>query len=187
MTSDHGKMTGEFGAWLTTFIQSNDFAEQFIVYFDHGDKEKFPNVVAIKGFYGEQVSNRNRLADIDVVVVNEKDEVELLIEIEEMAVSPKKLLGDIFSILCCNRIAVKVGSEQKQLQLSPKTQLIVAGIVPAHGSQQEKIHQVILPRLRHFAIPNDAIPIANVSFVGDESPLDLLERLKRAIKVLLAL
>ena len=62
MTSHHGKMTGEFGAWLTNFIRGNDFGQSLDVYFDHGDKLKHSNVGAIKGFYGNRVNNRNRLA-----------------------------------------------------------------------------------------------------------------------------
>ena len=36
-----------------------------------------------------------------------------LIEIEESNMPPKKLLGDVFATLMCNRFVVKIEKEQK--------------------------------------------------------------------------
>ena len=95
MNNKHGKSTGKFGSWLNDYLGSDSF---YTVYYDHGIKTDDPNVAAIKGFFGDQVNNKNRLADIDVMVANIDKEIILLIEIEESEMSPKKLLGDIFSI-----------------------------------------------------------------------------------------
>lgn len=188
MTSQHGKMTGEFGAWLTNFIRGNDFGQSLDVYFDHGDKESFPNVVEIKGIYGNTVHRRNHLADIDVIVVNDKDEAILLIEIEESksATSPKKLLGIIFAILCCNHAGVGVKNRQKIFKISPKTRLVVATHLRKRSGLPKKIDEVILPRLHQFMIPQDAIPIENISFVVEKTLMELLDNLKSKTKELLA-
>lgn len=186
MKAQPGKMTGEFGGWLFNFIRGNDSLQNYSVYFDHGDKEKFPNVAAIKGFYGDQVTNRNRLADIDVMVANDDNEAVLLIEIEETNSSPKKLLGDAFSVMFCNHIAVRAGNEQKYFRVCAQTRLIVAGIVPSQGNRQDKIEDMILPRLRQFNVPNDAIQVENVVFVCEDIVSDLLANLKSETKNFLA-
>ncbi len=202
MVHKHGQYTGEFGAWLTGLIQKRVPLQGYLIFFDHGENVDFANVGAIKGFYGERVTNQNRLADIDVLIANNKDEAVLLIEIEERAISPKKLLGDIYAILFCNRVAIKIGDKQKKISISPKTRLIVAGIVPSSGQRHFKIRDVILPssgqrhfkirdvilpRMRQFAVPADAISLENISVISGESSLDLLNKLKEETKHLLHL
>ena len=65
MTSRDGKNTGEFGRWLSQKLESNS---QISVFYDHGNQKRDSNSTAIKGIYGDQVSNKNRLAYIDVMV-----------------------------------------------------------------------------------------------------------------------
>lgn len=187
MVDKHGQYTAEFGAWLTEFIQKRALLQNYLIFFDHGKNVDFANVAAIKGFYGEKVNNKNRLADIDVIIANDKDEAVLLIEIEESGISPKKILGDIFAILFCNRVAVKIGDKQKMISISPKTRLIVACVVPSSGQRQFKIRDVILPRMRQFTVPADAIPMGNILVISGESTLDLLNKLKEKTKHLLHL
>jgi len=114
----HGKMTEEFGIWLSQYLKTN---KEYSVFYDHGNPQENSNVAVIKGFFGDKVTNRNRLTDIDVMVVNNKKEVVLLIEIEESEMSPKKLLGDIFSIVMCNQFAVRTENKNKYFGLSSKT------------------------------------------------------------------
>ena len=122
------------------------------------------------------------------MVVNDQEEVVLLIEIEESKSgnSPKKLLGDIFAILCCNRVAVKVEDEQKLFKISPDTQLIIATHLHTRNGMQMKINEIILPRLRQFAVPIGAIPVENISFVVGKTLMAMLDNLKSKTKDLLA-
>lgn len=183
----HGKHTGKFGLWLTKYIQSLNPPREYTVVYDHGDAEKYPNVAVIKGFYGGQVANKNRLADIDVMVANSDGEVLLLIEIEESKMPPKTLLGDVFSILFSNNVAVKMGDEQKYFSISPETRLIVAGVVRSKGDGQEKIKDVIMPRLREFNVPGDAIQVENVDFVFGDDVEEVMGKLRREVETLLSL
>jgi len=103
--SKHGKWTGEFGLWLTNYLNTISCYRKHSVFYDHGNKQEHPNVVAIKGFIGNHVTNANRLADVDVLVANDKQEIIVLIEIEESNITPKTLLGDVFASLMCNGYA----------------------------------------------------------------------------------
>jgi hypothetical protein len=181
--SYHGEQTGEFGVWLTDYFNASGHYQDLTVYYDHGDRDEYPNVAAVKGFYGDHVAHRNRLADIDVMVAKD-DEVLLLIEIEESEMSPKKILGDVFAILFCNQVGVRINGKPKDFSISPKTELIVAGIVPRLGDRREKIEDVITPRLQQFSVPDDCIQIEKIGFVYGESISELLCKLKCKVESL---
>jgi hypothetical protein len=72
MTKKPGEDTGIFGEWLDVQLNTVYKDRGYSVFYDHGNHVKYPNVVAIKGFFSEndKVFNVNRLADIDVMVVN---------------------------------------------------------------------------------------------------------------------
>ena len=185
MKRTDGKRTGEFGLWLTHYLGESD---QYSVYSDHGSIQKETNVGVIKGFYGEQVTNKNRLTDIDVMVVNNNnDEAVLLIEIEESEMPPKKVLGDVFATLMCNRFAVRIENEQKYFGVSATTQLIVAGVVSERGDKQYKIRNVILPALRKFTVPDDSVQIDKVKFVMGDDVSETIENLKSEVKNIFAM
>ena len=96
-----GKHTAEFGKWLQDYLKEEQ--PSYSVYYDHGDRE-LGNVGEIQGFVGEVTNSGNILAQADVMVVDEDMNIKLLIEIEEKAsLSPKALLGVIFSI--CSSVA----------------------------------------------------------------------------------
>ena len=176
MMSKHGKLTGEFGLWLSNYLGNN---HQYSVYYDHGDNQKDLNVLAIKGFYGKLITNKNRLVDSDLIVVNNKNNsVDLLIEIEETEMSPKKLLGDVFTTLMCNQFAVSIDNEQKYFSLSPETHLIVAGVVKTKGTGQEKISLTITSRLQEFVVPGDSIQLDKVKFLFGNDISDTIKKLK---------
>ncbi len=177
MTSKQGKRTGEFGRWLTGYLDRNS---QYSVFYDHGSIQEDSNVGVIKGFYGHEVTNRNRISDVDVMVVNDDGEVVLLIEIEESEMSPKKLLGDVFATIMCNRFAVRMGNEQKYFCATPKTRLIVSGVLSSRG--QDKIRNIIAPRLRQFGVPDDTFQIDNIKFVFGEDISEMITKLKLEMK-----
>ena len=178
MKSKNGKYTELFGEWLTESLGNS----RYTVYYDQGDKQKEPMVAAIKGFLGKKVTNVNRLADNDVMVVNDKNEIILLIEIEEVKMSPKKLLGDIFTIEMCNRFAVRINKENKYFDVSSKTRLIVAGVVPNTGSGQKKIRDIILPRLKNFSVPSDAVKTDQINIITGRDISETIDQLKGEMK-----
>lgn len=183
MAKNPGKDTGTFGEWLDDQMNTVYKDLGYSVFYDHGDRSKYPNVVAVKGFYGDIVSNFNRMADIDVLVVNKEDEVVLLIEIEENGMSPKKLIGDIFTILMCNTIAVKKARKQKCFRVTSKSKLIIAGVVPSGAN--EKIKKVIEPQLYKFQRSGETLQTNNVKIVYGKSIMGTLDNLKSEIMTLL--
>jgi hypothetical protein len=114
------------------------------------------------------------------MVVNKKGEVVLLIEIEEKGMSPKKLIGDIFTILMCNRIAIKKDNKQKYFMVSSKSKLIIAGVVPSGAKR--KIETVIEPQLKKFRRPGATLQSNNVQIVNGISIMATLNDLKSEIK-----
>jgi hypothetical protein len=174
-----GKKTEEFGLWLTQYLKMNS---QYSVFYDHGNQQEDSTVVVIKGFFGDKVANKNRLADVDVMVVNNDNEVILLIEIEESKMPPKKLLGDIFTVVMCNRFAVRIEKENRHFDVSSKTHLIIAGVVPNQGNERNKIRDIIIPRLQNFHVPNDALQIDKIKIVHEKNISETLEELKNEVK-----
>jgi hypothetical protein len=155
-----GKHTTEFGRWLTQHLLRNT------VYYDRGDSLAEENVAAIHGFYGSEVSNITRLADeADVIVASPHGELLLVIEIEEGAISPKKLLGDLMAILMCNGFAVATDGGHRTFTITPNTQFILAGVVSPRGSKALKIEEVIAPRRGETGRLSGGIDPANVSLV----------------------
>jgi hypothetical protein len=176
-----GVETEVFGAWLTEYLQSSPQHRGYKVYFDHGDKCKYSNVLAIKAFYGDAVSNSNRLADLDIVVVRPDGVADLVVEIEERPSSPKKILGDVLALMLCNSLAVRIDGEQNYLKLSQETTLIVAGVQPGKGRRLIKIETVIEPRLHTLVAPADSIDPKRIRLLFDQQIDNVLAQLREVV------
>jgi hypothetical protein len=175
---EQGVETGKFGGWLTDYIESSPKHLGFKVFFDHGNQNRYPNVLAPKAFFGDTVSNSNRLADLDIVVLRPDGVADLIIEIEERPCSPKKILGDVLALMLCNQIAVRVDGEQDYFRLSPETTLIVAGVQPGGGQRLKKIEHVLQPRLHALAAPVDSIDPKQIQLVFAEQIAEVIGRLR---------
>ena len=93
----------------------------------------------------------------------------LVIEIEEGAISPKKLLGDLMAILMCNRFAVATDIGHRTFTITPDTQFILAGVVSPRRNKPRKIEEVIAPRLDEIGRLSGGIDPANVSLVFESN------------------
>jgi hypothetical protein len=157
------------------------------VYYDHGDTAVDASVAATKGFFGTDVKNLNRLADIDILIASPDRVARLLIEIEERPCSPKKILGDTLAVLLCSRFAVRVkGGEQQIFMISAETRLIVAGVVPDRGYRLRKIDEVIGPRIQRLEGLADGISPKNVQFVFSGTITATLNKLDALVTTQLA-
>ena len=185
MTAKHGVETGKFGRWLSRYLEEMPGYQSYCVYYDHGDRLLDPNVVAVKGFSGDIVTNKNRLADVDIIVVKPGGEIAILIEIEESSTTPKKLVGDVFTILMCSRFAVRDGEGQRCFEVTPETKLIVAGVGNS-DRQMKKVREVIAPRLGQFVAPADGIRLRNVRLIIEEDLPAALDKLAESVRELLA-
>ena len=179
---NRGELTKEFGIWLTKLLEKKN---QYSVYYDHGKQGAESNVVAIKGFLGDRVTNANRLADVDIMVVS-NGKVVLLIEIEEGAMSPKKLLGDIFSSVMCNQFAVKIENENRYFSLSSETRLIIAGVAPFKENRLSRIEDTIMPRLRIFSFPKDGLQSNNIKVVAKTDIAKTIDELENEVRSIFA-
>ena len=175
MPIQQGIETEKFGRWLTNYLK--DFPYQ--VYYDHGDSQNDLNVFSIKGFYGDQVHNINRLADIDIMVASKNNIVKILIEIEGRPISPKKLLGDILAILMCNKFAIRKGTNQEYFIINDRTELIIAGTLPNQGSRIERIDKIIKPRLYNLSGYSDGLRPKNIHLIFDKTILSTIDKLKQ--------
>jgi hypothetical protein len=133
-----GQNTGAFGKWLTAYLKDAAAFRDFEVYYDHGDTAVDANVVAVKGFCGTVVTNLNRLADVDVIVVAPNGNVCLLIEIEERPSSPKKYLGSMLATLICDRFAVRISGSQRYFTRVGQDVIDSCGGRPNSGSSSSK-------------------------------------------------
>lgn len=176
-----GLETGEFGRRLATRMLASNEHQGWSIYYDHGNPTVGTNVAATKGFFGTTVKNLNRLADIDVLVASPDGVAQLLIEIEERACSPKKILGDILAVLLCNQFAVRVQGHQQKFVIAPSTKLIVAGVLPDRGHRLIKVEKIIQPRIHQLQTLPDTIWPRNVELKISSTFRQTLSRLDAMI------
>ena len=181
MVKKAGEKTCEFGLWLTKYILENYTNQGYQVYYDHGDSKLHNNVASIKGFLGDTVTSKNKLADLDVMVANQDHEILMLIEIEESPLSPKTLFGDIFASLFSTQFAVRVDGEQTYFSITNRTRLLVAGYVPQKTRKKSNLMIEIRSRLADFSAPEDSILMDQVDIVIEEDLNRCLDFLKRNV------
>lgn len=183
-----GLRTAELGQKIAAFVRQHLGAADFLFFYDHGDAAKSPDdVAAIKGFVANGddaiVANLNRLADIDMMLADRTGAVRLLIELEERATSPKKLLGDVLAVMMCDKCAVGRDGNQQYFKVKPDTTLIIAGILPDSGDRLQRITDVIQPRIRTLRGLDGCLDPKNVELIFDvnlEHPLEMvMERVRR--------
>jgi len=174
MKKKTGERTGEFGCWLTKALQD---CPEYQVYYDHGDPKRRENVAVIKAFVGDEVNRKNKLADVDIMVVNRDDEILLLIEVEESRIAPKTLLGDVFACLLSSGFSVNLQGEQRYFQVTPQTQLWVAGYIPNREEGKKDLIDQLGEKINRLAAKDVSIEIDSVKLLIEndlESCLKLL-------------
>lgn len=182
-----GIETGKFGSRLRELLESQPNSGAWHVYYDHGDKSSDPHVAAIKGSFGGDLSNSTRLSDLDILIGSSDKKAQFLIEIEERSCSPKKILGDLFAALLCDRFDVKTKEGRVRFEATPETRLIVCGIQPAHGKRIKKINDTITPRLHALSsTPNGILP-QNIALIFTKSINETLNLVKDEIARVLGL
>jgi hypothetical protein len=166
MNQGQGKQTGLFGEWLSNYLKNKP--QHYVVYYDHGDRYKNPNVVSIKSFYGDKLSNQNQLAEVDVMVTKPNHDIVAIVEIEERESPPKKIIGDIIALLMCNHFSVRLNGKNQYFRITSGTKLIVAGFINPKGSKMAQLKEVILPRILQFTPLLEGINPKNLSIICEE-------------------
>jgi len=103
-----GKYTVKMGFNLYN-IYKNCRNTAYEIYYDpHKNNEelKTPNSYRPILFFGECCSNASTLGHVDVAVVGKNNEVVLACEVEESDAAPKKIIGDVMSIILSDQISI---------------------------------------------------------------------------------
>jgi hypothetical protein len=186
-TSKHGEQSGLFGQWLTDRMRGIPEWQDYLIFYDHGDKAAQPNVVAIKGIYGEEVTSTTQLTQVDVMVAKPNREIVTLVEIEERPSSPKKLIGDVFANLMCSQYSITINGEQQYFSITAETRLILAGIMNPKGNKFKQLERVIKPRMNDFCAPEDAVRLDKVQFIFKDGIEEVIEELKVCFRQMLGI
>jgi hypothetical protein len=96
----YGAMTVELGKLLEEELSNK------IIYFDHGDPTN-KNVGKITAYYGKELHRDNKLAEIDIAILDDQKRIILLVEVEENDDWPKTVIGDAVSALLADGIAFR--------------------------------------------------------------------------------
>jgi hypothetical protein len=175
----HGRYTAAFGKKLGQRLQKTDYT----VWYDHGDPKTDPHVLKTSGYYGVELSNESKLAEIDIMIT-EGDRIRCLVEIEENPVSPKKILGDAFTICMCNGFAINKGGKRKQYLFDDETELLIACWFNPKGKGVSKL-QLLEERFRGFKGLRDGLSVEKVHFIHAGDVEGLLNELEQKIDKLL--
>ena len=174
----HGQESASFGQWLTGSLRENPKYQDYAVYYDHGDSVAQPNMVAIKGIYGEKVTSSTQLTQVDVMVAKPNREIVALVEIEESQCSPKNIIGDVFANLMCSQYSILENGKHQYFSITPQTILIIAGIINLKGSKFAQLESIIKPRMCDFSAPDDAVRLDKVEFIFEDRIEAVIEELK---------
>jgi hypothetical protein len=98
----HFTSTVEFGIILDAELSP----QNKIAIYDHGDPSN-KNVGEITAYYGKELHRDNKLAEIDVAILDDQRRIILLIEVEENDDRPKPVIGDAVSTLLADGIAFR--------------------------------------------------------------------------------
>lgn len=172
-----GHRTSLFGQELATLLAEK--RPDLRVFYDHGDASN-PNVGKIYAHVGKGPSRATNLAEVDVMVVNEDNEILLLIEIEEEAsLGPKKILGVLMAIL----LAESFSFSGQTFTASLDTIFINSGSSKPTGSNAAKIREEIAPRVE--ALAKEKFVISRLEFVLEDDAEQVVSKTMELCKQLL--
>jgi hypothetical protein len=98
----HGATTVELGKILDLDLSP----QNKIVLYDHGDPSN-NNVGEITAYYGTELHRDNKLAEVDIAILDDQRRIILLIEVEQYDDKPKTVIGDAVSTLLADGIAFR--------------------------------------------------------------------------------
>lgn len=142
----HGELTGPVAAGLVDMVRSQS---SLCVYHDHAGQPR----QRLWAYYGTEAHRWNTLSAVDILVGNTLTrEAALIIEIEETAASPKKLLGDVFSVALADRVATRDGD----YGITANTRMWVCFPINSRGHQRRRNTE--LKRMIEQLVPSDVLP-----------------------------
>ncbi len=173
-----GKITASIGEKLTEKLKRD-----YDVFFDHGDATKGNNVRACLALLSDEPKNATRVADVDIVICSKREVqpmVKAIVEVEESGFSPKKILGDVMSLMLVKAIAIRKDDGSHGIyKLNNRTVRYVFGVVKSKGSKTEQIEEHLLPQLRDVLNQEllDQLPIVKVLNEHDDLEKEVIKEI----------
>jgi hypothetical protein len=171
----HGAITIELGKLLEAELSP----QNKIVLYDHGEKNN-KNVGEITAYYGKELHRDNKLALIDIAILDEQKRVILLIELEENDDRPKTVIGDAMSTLLADRIAFR-SKEQKMIDGGATLLVIAKDSKVGHENRMGEINKRIDQILGDEMI--NRLKIKQVKLELFRGPDELKEKILKMIKI----
>ena len=175
MASQQCDETDKFGEWLFGYLADRPQYQRYSIYYDHCGQ----NAVEIKGIFDKDkpVSRKNKLAEVDVMVTEDKAIV-ILIEIEKSDTRPKILLGDVFASLMSTCFAVLVEGKNEYFDVTPETNLFIV----FEGTADRHKSRIIKSALARFLVSDDGIKPENVYPIEKDNLASAIETLKEKVQ-----
>ncbi len=176
----HGKVTAYLGEKLA---EKYPVGEKVCAFYDHG-KPDDPAVGAIRPYLrGFPFDNQSVLADIDIMIVENKRAV-ILIEIEETAANPKQIMGDVFAPFFAESVRFKKSAEYRL----ENTCLIVGLLTAPCQSAASKIKRLgeAIKKLQSELDETDfPLSIGEIHFICRAEGSELIQDVTRLVEVVL--
>lgn len=172
----NGQFTGDLGRQLKKKVESKT-DRRLTVYFDHAGSGSEKIVAHL----GERSSRANALSYVDIAVVEddshiiagkESRKVVLLCEIEEEGARPKKIIGDLCSLLFAD--GVQISGSHYHLD---KTHIIIGIRHNERGKSEDKTRGIIA-RIQKM---NNTESISNIIGVYQSTHQELMDAIERKI------
>ena len=129
--STHGQLTSAAAQSIMGELNRRGYD----VYYDHGKKGDFVGKIAVS--INKDLGRVKEISQMDIAVINKKsNKVIALVEIEETTDNPKKLIGDIFSIIMGNSIHPPI---REKVGVGEWTTLIIIGKGTRHDERNKYI------------------------------------------------
>ena len=175
----HGRRTREIAERLQRKLAEDPERYSGVrIFYDHGDSRK-PEVCQPTSYMGQRYGSDATLSGIDIVLTK-KGKVFLVVEVEESAVRPKTVLGDVFGVVLADKIRIK----DRPYKLDDAV-LIIAVVVSGRGRRAEKFARLERHLRKYLSVLNRTAPgtgVKKIRIVSSE-PDDLVRRIERLVRL----
>ncbi len=174
MSKKHGANTIKIAEKLIEQLKKDSKRYKDVkVYYDHGSS-KNDNVCAPTVNIGRRYGNDATLGAADIVVVR-GSRVIIAVEIEESGVSPKRIIGDIFSLVLGDRIKIK-GKQYSKEDLT-----VIVALPLKDTGKSEKKYDRLERNLKKFITNFNIINIRKIRILT-VSQVQMVEKTERLIR-----
>jgi hypothetical protein len=170
--NEHGVITNKLGELLDKELSGSGLT----VYHDHGPESE--KVGEISAYFGKELHRDNKLAEVDIAILDQQKKVILLIEVEENDDRPKTVIGDVMSTLFADGIAFK--SKQRDMHDDGATLIVRArNSKVGHKERMGEINNRIAQILGNPII--NRLKIKKVSMELFQEPNDLKDEIMKEL------